>query len=518
MRLSSIYKALDDYIENSKDDENKIKTEILKEMKFPLLQFDLNVISIEELHGREILVCREFEVIKVINESVHSRVILIDCDIANDCPNLMKLLNVIYFDEISVMYLQHQNNNMESENNNLNEIFCEVTQNPKFRVLKGKFLYFSLSFPKDFKTKLRDNHDSNDSAIRVDMHRSYAIIKNEYLICSDIFSPNDEVKMYVSALKDILNSDEISETVIRRIKNSIQNSRNWIISSLASEKSQVFNMNEIRFSTNISLNSQCEVYGRNKNENSRPKISYSNLQKEEIFFNNRIEQIKDLNVEVNRPIESKRVKNSSEIKSVDTEKQKIIGNRAEFFFNTYLKTKFGDSYNELLHWKSPQGRKYYLNDNAGCDDSLGYDFVVEDHLKLFSDKKPKQIQIRCKTCFIEVKGCSGAWDGTFFVSENEKEFKDSEITPETQSYIIVVIENVNDYSNIGIAAIINWTENNHLVRLEPNSYLATYASVGEQSDSRSRITDEISYSPTKRGITGTFKYYRSNGEYGFIRW
>jgi hypothetical protein len=201
---------------------------------------------------------------------------------------------------------------------------------------------------------------------------------------------------------------------------------------------------------------------------------------------------------------------------------------------------------------------------------LGYDFVVEDHLKLFSDKKTKQIQIRYKTCFIEVKGCSGAWDGTFFISENEKKYKDSEIIPETQSYIIVVIANVDDYSNIGIAAIINWTENNNLVRLEPNSFLATYASIGEQwdrvnndsrsritnnsnknniysnsntnsypakqsvasfsennaqwarnnNDSRSRITDKNSYSPcpTKRGITGTFKTYRSNGEFGFIRW
>ena len=218
MRFRSIYKALDDYIKNSKDDENKIKTEILKEMKFPLLQFDLNVISIQELHEREILVCKDYEVIKVINESVHSRVILIDCYNANDCPNLMKLLNVIYFDEISVMYLRHVNNNMEKENNNMNEIFCEVTKNPKFRVLKAKFLYFSLSFPQDFKTKLRDNHDSNDSGIRVDMHRSYAIIKNEYLICSESFSSNDEVKMYVSALKDILNSDEISENVIKKIK------------------------------------------------------------------------------------------------------------------------------------------------------------------------------------------------------------------------------------------------------------------------------------------------------------
>ena len=330
-------------------------------------------------------------------------------------------------------------------------------------------------------------------------------------------------------------------------------------------------MNEIRFSTSSSLNSQCEVYGSNKDKNSHSKIIYSNHQKEEIFLNNRIEQIKDSNVEVNRTIESKRVKNSSEIKSVNTEKQKIIGNRAEFFFNTYLKTKFGDTYNELLHWKSPEGRKYYLNDNTGCDDSLGYDFVVEDHLKLFSDKKTKQIQIHYKTCFIEVKGCSGAWDGTFFISENEKQYKDSEIIPETQSYIIVVIENVDDYSNIGIAAIINWTENNNLVRLEPNSFLATYASIGEQwdrtnndsrsritgnrnknniysnsntnnhsqyrtkqgvtgfsenngewdrnnNDSRSRITDKNNYSPCpiKRGVTGTFKYYCSNG--GFIIW
>ena len=68
-------------------------------------------------------------------------------------------------------------------------------------------------------------------------------------------------------------------------------------------------------------------------------------------------------------------------------------------------------------------RKYYFNDNSGCDDSLGYDFVVEDNLKLFSDKNSSKIQIRTKTCFIEVKGCSGTWDGQFFISENEKLMK-----------------------------------------------------------------------------------------------
>ena len=66
------------------------------------------------------------------------------------------------------------------------------------------------------------------------------------------------------------------------------------------------------------------------------------------------------------------------------------------------------------------------------------------------------------------------WNGTFHISKNELDKKNS-INFEKESYIIAIVDNVDDNNKTDIK-IINCPENHDLFWLEPDSYLATYKS------------------------------------------
>lgn len=507
-----ICKELDNYFKESNEkDAMKATIKILSDMEFPLLQYDLNVLNLKDLHQRRILVCKEHEIIHVIQESVHTKAVLIDWKIACNCPNLMKMLNAVYFKDISVIHWHHTNDNPDKENVELNKIFCELTKYKNFRILKAKYLNFSISFKKDFKTAIRaENNEKKNEDFIVKMERSYAIIRDEFLVCSNIYSTVDEKKMYLSALNQILkdlnpNFEEVDQLVVKRIEKALS-SYNWKTSSLYSEDSQLFNLDEIRFSKNDFLNNQCKIYGSSNATKESTYLKYPDHVHEEIEVRSRIEIVKNNHLPVNRQMVFTQ-KESSGIKVVNAEKQKRIGNRAEFFFHLYLKEKFGDGYNEFKDWKSPDGRRFYLHDNSNCDDSLGYDFIVNDSLQLFSSQDGKNIKIKTKQCLIEVKGSSGSWDGTFFISKNEIKCKDS-ITPENQSYIICIIENVDNCMETQIAAVIDWTENPNLVNFEPETFKATYNWTENPNIIRKQPETYM----------GRVKFYDTQKDFGFIMW
>ena len=88
--------------------------------------------------------------------------------------------------------------------------------------------------------------------------------------------------------------------------------------------------------------------------------------------------------------------------ALSTERQRHVGVRAEHYFSVYLRSKYGESYNESDSWKSSaQSRVYHHQVHHGCDDTLGYDFVIRDNLNLFASAKSTKDSNR-KTCYIEV--------------------------------------------------------------------------------------------------------------------
>ena len=157
--------------------------------------------------------------------------------------------------------------------------------------------------------------------------------------------------------------------------------------------------------------------------------------------------------------------------SVSEENQKKIGIKAEHFFSCYLKQQYGNSYDEYQNWVSSARNVVFPSMSADYDDSLGYDFMIQDFDSIFSPNTTT----KTKTCFIEVKGTKESWDGTFHLSQNEKLCRDKIATnKENETYLIVIIENVYDSELIDIACIIDWSDKLERISLDADSYLATY--------------------------------------------
>jgi hypothetical protein len=67
---------------------------------------------------------------------------------------------------------------------------------------------------------------------------------------------------------------------------------------------------------------------------------------------------------------------------------------------------------------------------------LGYDFEVWGNSQMFAVRGSPSVRV--KRCFIEVKGCAGAWDGTFHVSQNEL-YKRKMANKDSECYVIVAV-------------------------------------------------------------------------------
>ena len=118
----------------------------------------------------------------------------------------------------------------------------------------------------------------------------------------------------------------------------------------------------------------------------------------------------------------------------------------------------------------------YPSNSAYASDTLGYDFMIKDYLNVFRTNTTQCV----KTCFIEVKGTEGYWDGKFHLSRNEKNYRDKIATNiVNETYLIIIIENVYDPNLINISRIIDWSANFRAIDLCEETYLATLATLNK---------------------------------------
>ena len=108
-------------------------------------------------------------------------------------------------------------------------------------------------------------------------------------------------------------------------------------------------MDEVKFSNKAEKDINFEIYGSNKSK-------YHELS--EKYVERRIEEIKGNTIVVNG--EFTIASGSYTCKDISIEKQKLIGNKAEYFFHRYLAAKFGNEYNQYENWRSLT-RAHYFN-------------------------------------------------------------------------------------------------------------------------------------------------------------
>ena len=226
------------------------------------------------------------------------------------------------------------------------------------------------------------------------------------------------------------------------------------------------NLSEIYYtSSKVSMLSEEE-------DSSRYKLINRNYAADQDLYLERAKSLTEINQNELYFQSINKEKNLTKSFKVSTEKQTKIGIKAEHFFSCWLKTKLGDSYSEYKNWVSSARNTVFPSNSAQYNDSLGYDFMIDDYLNIFKTNDTK-----IKKCFIEVKGTEEKFDGTFHLSSNEKKCRDDKATNITnETYLIVIIENVYDPKLIRIAGIINWTTKKEAIKLCEETYLATLSS------------------------------------------
>lgn len=463
--------------------------DLLSENQIQLLKvitYDQHLLNFNEYSHEKVYCCFNSFILNTVKPKMKSNCIFIDSKLANECPLVMSFLKPNYLQSILKISLEHAVNNPEKTNHYLNRAFSQAS-NLNIEVLKCKYLNICYY--------LNEQHEIRNM-IWNDIR--FGIFNKSLVICAETDSFQGNLSVYVKALKTLLKSiypsrDETSldteaRNRILEIKDYL-NHQNWIVSEHAYGSGSKFNLNDIMFSDDdFDTNQFNEIYSTsnesssNKMDNKRKYINRNFLTDEHSYDLrvNKIEKILAIN-----DTNLKNINTNNEVSVplnyVNTDAQKRIGIKAEHFFCRFLKSKYGESFNEFECWVSSARNSVYPSTNASFDDRLGYDFKIKDYLNLFDCGRSRTT----KLCFIEVKGTATSWDGTFHISQNELN-KKYELKKD-ESYIIVIVEFVDNNEKINIARIINWTNDDQIIRIQPEQYLATYTpNIGLVNNNTSR--------------------------------
>jgi hypothetical protein len=158
--------------------------------------------------------------------------------------------------------------------------------------------------------------------------------------------------------------------------------------------------------------------------------------------------------------------------------QKTVGNVAEFVVFKLLQKTYPGTFT-VTNWVSSARLEYFPEMSRNLDDAAGYDFVFEDVERKFMSEKFLGLvtATKKKFCYMEVKGCSAAWDGTFHMSANERWQAKALEQSDLGYYVIVVVENCSHFHLTRVVAVISWDD--HSWNFTPEGFLVTKKAVGE---------------------------------------
>jgi hypothetical protein len=181
------------------------------------------------------------------------------------------------------------------------------------------------------------------------------------------------------------------------------------------------------------------------------------------------------------------------------------GRVAEIFTALWLDRLLGDDFVPAQNWIS-SNRPYLFADlgRANLNDAAGFDFVFLDNRRLLDAARAEgEIEIP-RRVHLEVKGCRGSYDGSFFMSANECDRRD-EIVEEAERvrrsikehggqpgivepvYAVAVVEHCDSLSSCRLAAI-RILDNSVRLQKVPATFSVHVQPVGE-TDSTNQSKD-----------------------------
>jgi len=482
--------------------------------KIPFITFDRHLVPNSDQSKRKLISCFSPETLSALSKDCQCNFYIFDPQIGRNCPFVLSLLKCTYLETRAILKLSHRNNNMETTNQIVNEIFRELSSNRDIEVFNVTYLALSVCYSSQMQHTIRkiDYRTLEDFTVKQTLWNKlpYVILGKKWIVCTGF--KEEIVKVYIQALIQLLvelkpmdSLESIRESVHRnaaaRLFDAFRCKSASSVAAFASSEDSLFDMDEVVFPSEIVYDNLSDVYFNgivtdaalpDTDAKMRQSFVDFNFTAIEKIFKSRVEdaiteKICHINDRRLKGTENEMVKQQ---KIVNTELQKAIGIRAEYFFCCYLKSLYGESFNEFENWLSSAKLKVFTI-GSFCDDSLGYDFEINDHKQIFATKQSRN-SVRVKKCFIEVKGCSGAWDGTFHVTKNELE-KCRGVLKDSQSYIVAVVQNAESDRYINVARIINWSDENDILKYEPDSYIVRFNfSAANYNEKKDRKLSDVS--------------------------
>ncbi|CAF0917284.1 unnamed protein product [Brachionus calyciflorus] len=427
--------------------EQFLDSNILFEL--PMITFSKQIVSSKDLKFKK-LACSLFSSInKQFYEQKSNIFHIVNEEIAFHCPVIMIILKCVYLENFSVVTLSHCTNNMETMNEEINRILRQETGIEDLELVNVYYIGVSLCFDSNLNEPVRKETfhsiDFEKEEIRLSNY-DYVIFNKNLIFCENkVKNKEAQLNVYKNSIIDVLKSNNSGKSgqCINQIAESCK------------QKIEKYKFDE----KSPQGSSEISIYIIWKIIITQPNYHEFLLKAEELTHNSNFPKINDTSL-ISRSL----IKMNDEMTVEEYRKRVLNGQEAEYFFYLILQNIYGDTETNI-NWLSSAKQKIFPND-TNYNDSLGYDFVIENDFKKIFSAGHK--------CFIEVKSCGNDWDGTFLLTENQKLRKESLDNNKNESYVIVVVENVNDHSKINLTRIINWSKCSEILTLKNETFLATF--------------------------------------------
>lgn len=478
----------------------------LANRNFPLITCDAHLICTSSLQDNEpIYVCFQVELLYQLKNKFTNNVYF-DFNIARSCPFTMGYLRVNYLNDMISICWSHFNNNFETQNNKVNELFRSVLNKNDIYVFKVKYI----------STKAEYTEDSTEISLDMYNNMKFVVFQNRFVFVRNLLNwdlLNGDVIANLALFKHVLKfllkyfyPERSDEQIEKEAREAMPNIAQFIKKSFwehlpvdfnlwPNEASTKFKLSEMLFELVDSDENDLKTEYNFEYELNNEGISYTNPKyiADEEFYTTRLRNSTRVPKNIEQ-LDFKELGNviGSSRNQVNIEQlKKKVGVKAEHFVCCYLKSQYGESFNELINWESTARNLVYPSTPPG-DDTLGYDFKIKDFKHLFTSDSVRSDK-NVKTCYIEVKGCTNEWDGTFHISKNELD-KRHRVNRENETYIVAIVEHALDRDKIKLNRFIDLTNEFNLLRLDPDSFLATITLNNDRNNLRGNQNRQYNHS------------------------
>ena len=435
-----------------------------KHETLPLLTIDRQFCFISS--NNIVYACMEQKIIEHLTKTVGKRYFILPL-ITQTCPLVLAACAVNYVEQNGTVRWIRNNRNLEYSLDNVTDIFRDTLQDSQLEVIASKYVNLELLISDPWQAECVKHYSAN-------IDYRFLIFAKTILLCIDMKSTDVRVPVIAaSALATLLHKRqsipfEDAKLIARQKIETCRSFYSKKRASSASSGPKNYSYIDILFPTNqdsiewnpILIGKQSDVEHEDTSVDQELMVSITRNAQHRLY-RQRVKQMTDRCLE-----REKFTRTQLDSYIVDYFELVRIGQNAEHFFFCYLQHLYGTAdVTPTRNWRSSSRLIVYPNYLRGVNDSVGYDFQLDDRKEIFVPGRGPQT----KRCYFEVKGIGGSFDEEttrFHITNSEltmcEDIARDEQRRENEAYLIVIVQYCLNTEKISLATIIDWCDHARL--------------------------------------------------------